>query len=70
MTQFVLILILFLLAFAGLGAGLLMKRRGLRGSCGHTAKEASECRCESELDANVRSQCRQQKNASAAGLGE
>jgi len=56
MTQFALILILFILAFAGLGAGLLMKRRGLRGSCGHAPNEAHDCHCESDLDKSVRGQ--------------
>jgi len=56
MTQFVLVLLLFLLAFAGLGMGLLLKRRGLRSGCGHTPNETHECRCETELDASVRGQ--------------
>jgi len=59
MTQFTLILLFFLLAFAGLGAGLLFKRRGLRGSCGHAANQQHDCRCESKLDEEMRGCCEQ-----------
>lgn len=37
------VLILFLLAFSGLAAGLLLKRRGLRGGCGSGAKDDCQC---------------------------
>jgi hypothetical protein len=63
MKEFILVVVFFLLAFAGLAAGLLMKRRGLRGSCGHSPEKSQECRCETELDSSVRGQCEQQKNS-------
>jgi len=62
MTQFALILLFFLLAFAGLGVGLLLKRRGLRGSCGHAPNQQQDCRCESELDQEMRDCCEQKQD--------
>ncbi|WP_029914640.1 hypothetical protein [Pelobacter seleniigenes] len=56
MIEYIAALIIFLLAFAGLAAGLLMRRKGLRGGC-HSSGEAChcdtsakdhECRCESD----------------------
>lgn len=44
------VVILFLLAFTGLAAGVLMKRRGLRSACGHKKNTQHDCKCEAELD--------------------
>lgn len=50
-------LVLFLLAFAGLGVGLIFKRRGLKSGCGHAPNQQHDCRCESELDSSMRGEC-------------
>lgn len=42
MKTYLLALVFFLFAFVGLGVGLLLKRRGLRGGCGH---DPDACRC-------------------------
>jgi hypothetical protein len=39
------VLILFLAAFAGLAAGLLLKRKGLRGGCSPAFDSDRDCRC-------------------------
>ncbi len=46
MKLFFAALFLFLVAFAGLAAGLLMKRKGLRGGCG-SALSKGDCQCKS-----------------------
>jgi hypothetical protein len=56
MKLFLLVLILFLLAFAGLAAGLILRRRGLRGACGSAKTSTHDCRCESELDRSMQAQ--------------
>jgi len=61
MKLFLLALIFFLLAFAGLAAGLLMRRRGLRGAC-NSAKASQDCRCESDLDSSMSAQTNCHKN--------
>jgi len=48
------VLILFLLAFAGLAAGLLLKRRGLHGGCGHGRDPAQDCQCHPDKTASKR----------------
>lgn len=53
------VLVLFLLAFAGLAIGLIIKRRALRSGCGHAPSNDEDCRCESELDASMRGQVNQ-----------
>lgn len=50
------VLILFLLAFTGLAAGVLMKRRGLRSACGHAKNSRNDCKCEAELDRGLQGQ--------------
>lgn len=55
MKTLLLALLGFLLAFAGLAAGLLLRRRGLRGSCG-SVQRGDDCRCEKDLDASMRQQ--------------
>lgn len=45
MMTYLLVLIIFLFAFVGLGVGLLLKRKGLRGGCGHDPDARHECRC-------------------------
>ncbi|NCO50695.1 MAG: hypothetical protein GW875_01165 [Deltaproteobacteria bacterium] len=50
------VLILFLLAFTGLSAGVLMKRRGLRSACGHKKNSQHDCKCEAELDRGLQGQ--------------
>ena len=41
-------LVLFLLAFAGLAAGLLLKRKGLRGGCTPPPGAEHSCHCKGE----------------------
>ena len=59
MTQVVAVLVLFLLAFAGLAIGLIIRRKGLRSGCGHAPEKDDDCRCEAELDAGMRGQADQ-----------
>jgi hypothetical protein len=49
-------LVIFLLAFAGLAAGLILKRKGLRGGCRPTAGADNDCQCKSSAKANVKEQ--------------
>lgn len=60
MKLFAAALVLFLLAFTGLAIGLIVRKRGLRSGCGHAPRSEQDCRCESELDANMRGQSDQQ----------
>lgn len=46
MMMYLLVLLFFLFAFVGLGVGLLVKRKGLRGGCGHNPEARHECRCQ------------------------
>lgn len=48
MKVFFIALVLFLLAFAGLAAGLLLKRKGLRGGCTPAPGNDQECHCKKE----------------------
>lgn len=59
MKLFVAALILFLLAFAGLAVGLIIRKRGLRGGCGHAPGRDQNCRCEAELDADMQGSSKQ-----------
>lgn len=43
MTGFLIVLLLFLLAFLGMAAGVIMGRRSLRGGCGGS-RQKSDCR--------------------------
>ncbi|WP_303721533.1 hypothetical protein [Malonomonas rubra] len=61
MKLFALVLILFLLAFACLAIGLIVRKKGLRSGCGHAPSADHECRCEVELDASMTGDCRKQK---------
>lgn len=45
MKTYILVLVLFLLAFAGLSVGLLFKRKGLRGSCRPDSNAGRDCQC-------------------------
>jgi hypothetical protein len=45
MKIYLVALIFFLLAFSGLAAGLLLKRKGLRGGCGHGQDAVQDCQC-------------------------
>jgi hypothetical protein len=45
MKLFFVALGLFLLAFAGLAIGLILKRRGLRGGCGSGRSSDNDCQC-------------------------
>jgi len=47
MTLYLAALLLFLAAFAGLAAGLLLKRRGLRGGCSPGPDSGRDCHCQS-----------------------
>ncbi len=64
MKLFAVALIFFLLAFAGLAIGLIVRRKGLRSGCGHALSKDHDCRCESDLDASMQGQgdCQAQKN--------
>jgi hypothetical protein len=48
---FLLVVFFFLLAFVGLGVGLLLKRKGLRGGCGHICDSEHHCTCKNEFKA-------------------
>ena len=48
-------LVLFLVAFAGLAAGLILKRKGLRGGCGSASVDNRDCQCKSVTDAKTKS---------------
>jgi hypothetical protein len=52
-------LVIFLLAFAGLAAGLILKRKGLRGGCRPTPGAESDCQCKSATKSNVKEQVNQ-----------
>lgn len=43
MTGFLIVLLLFLLAFLGMAAGVIMGRRSLRGGCGGS-RQTNNCR--------------------------
>jgi len=45
MKIYLVALILFLLAFTGLAAGLLLKRKGPRGSCSPGPDAGHDCKC-------------------------
>ena len=45
MKLFAVALIFFLFAFVGLAAGLLLKRKGLRGSCSSASGPDHDCSC-------------------------
>lgn len=46
MTEYIAALIIFLLAFAGLAAGLLLKRKGIQGGCCHGSGTTDSCHCD------------------------
>ena len=48
------VLIIFLIAFAGLATGLILKRKGLRGGCRPAPGADSDCQCKSAVKANVK----------------
>ena len=54
--------VIFLIAFAGLAAGLILKRKGLRGGCRPAPVADSDCQCKSvtgskaETKSSLRSQ--------------
>jgi hypothetical protein len=48
MKIYLVALILFLLAFTGLAAGLLLKRKGPRGSCSSGPDAGHDCQCHSD----------------------
>ena len=45
MKVYLVALIFFLLAFSGLAAGLLLKRKGLRGGCSPGPDTGQDCKC-------------------------
>jgi hypothetical protein len=47
MKSYLVVLVLFLVAFAGLAAGLLLRRKGLRGGCHPSSGDAHDCQCKS-----------------------
>lgn len=47
MMLVLIVFVLFVLAFAGLACGVLIKGRGLRGSC-HTPASDHDCQCREE----------------------
>jgi hypothetical protein len=46
--------VLFLAAFAGLAAGLLLRRKGLRGGCSPATGSGRDCQCRSVADSGRR----------------
>lgn len=60
MKTYLLVLFFFLLAFVGLGVGLLLKGRGLRGGCGHDRDAEHSCHCESD---GHQGECKQDKKS-------
>lgn len=62
MKLFFLVLALFLLAFAGLAIGLIIRKKGLRSGCGHAPAAEHDCRCEAELDKSMRGHSPECKN--------
>lgn len=48
MKLFIAALFFFLIAFAGLAAGLILKRKGLRGGCTPTQENNHNCQCKSK----------------------
>lgn len=46
-------LVFFLLAFAGLATGLLLKRKGLRGGCRPTPGTSSDCQCKTRAKPGI-----------------
>jgi len=48
MKIYLVVLALFLLAFTGLAAGLLLKRKGPRGSCSPGPDPGHDCKCHSD----------------------
>jgi len=59
MKTLLIVFLFFLIAFAGLGAGLLLRRRGLRGGCQPAGNTDAECRCRSEAAAAMPSAVRE-----------
>ncbi len=47
-------LVFFLLAFAGLATGLILKRKGLRGGCHPAAGTDRDCQCKSATGPNIK----------------
>jgi hypothetical protein len=56
MKVFLVALIFFLIAFAGLAAGLLLKRKGLRGGCTPAPGSDRDCQCKSAIAPNQKSE--------------
>lgn len=48
MKLFIAALFFFLIAFAGLAAGLILKRKGLRGGCTPNQENRHNCQCKPE----------------------
>jgi hypothetical protein len=48
MKVYFVVLSFFLLAFTGLAAGLLLKRKGLRGGCGSATDPGEKCQCKAK----------------------
>ena len=47
------VLVFFLLAFAGLATGLILKRKGLRGGCSPASDTSRDCECKKATGSNV-----------------
>lgn len=45
MKQYLIVLVFFLLAFIGLGVGLFLNGKRLRGGCGHAPDAKHDCTC-------------------------
>jgi hypothetical protein len=45
MTSFLLVLLLFILAFTGLSTGLLIRGKGISGGCGSASSSGHNCQC-------------------------
>jgi hypothetical protein len=54
MKIYLAVLVLFLIAFAGLAAGLILKRKGLRGGCRPATGTDRDCQCKSVTDPGIK----------------
>lgn len=61
MKIYLAVLVIFLIAFAGLAAGLLLKRQGLRGGCQSAPGSKNDCECKSATKPDRKEQGNQHK---------
>ncbi len=56
MKIYLVVLVVFLLAFAGLAAGLILRRKGLRGGCQSAPGSKNDCECKSATKPGIKGQ--------------